>query len=129
MVAKVTAIAGSLCPTGLVVPEDRNNLFPSDAHKRPQMDLDWTRLRHVAGPQHQCSQRVFSLARPRSRGYLPCPNLMPGNGGGVAHQRKTTSLGDKSKKDVLQKSCQSSYYDGGEDSDKQVPERVTFELN
>lgn len=129
VVAKVTTITSSLCHTGLAVPEDRNNLFPSEAHKSPQMTLDLTRLSHVPSPQHQCSRRVFSLARPRSGGSLPCPNLMPGNGGGVVHQRKNSSLGYKNKKDVLQKRCQSSFYDGGEDSDKEVPERVTFELN
>lgn len=84
-VAKVTTI-GSLCLVGLAIPA-------SGSHRNPQMNLDWTRLSHVPSAQHHCSQSVFSLAKARSHGHLPHPNLKTRSGGGVVHQRKTRSLG------------------------------------
>lgn len=140
VVAKVTTIS-SHHPTGLAIPEGRHHLFPSGSHKSPQMHLDWTRLSHMAISQHQCSQKVASSAQPRSNGYLPHSDLLPGSRGGVVHQRKTGHWDPKAKdvmspghwetkaEDVLRKSCQSSCLDGGEDSDKRVPDGVIFELN
>lgn len=109
--------------------------------QKPQMNFDWTRLSHMASSQHQCSQKVASSAQPRSNGYLPHSDLLPGSRGGVVHQRKTGHWDPKAKdvmspghwetkaEDVLRKSCQSSCLDGGEDSDKRVPDGVIFELN